>query len=569
MAKLKWTTAMPDWERRIVAGESIIPVAPLYPDMANKAEQFFSRLVLRDVIGMPSIGDVTRLWVYQFAAAIFGSQNPDTFRREINDFFLLISKKNSKSTIAAAIMLTALYLDGQSGVRESSEYLILAPTKEVADNSFIPAKDMIRSDPELSTMFNVSPHTRTITDVLTGSTLKVVAADDRTVGGKKATGVLIDELHLFGSMAGADAMISEATGGLLSRIDGFVIKLSTQSTEPPAGVFKSELELARQVRDGEIDIPNYMPVLYEFPQEMIDSGAYKESKNFYVTNPNLGASVDEQQLLTKLGQATAKGEVALKEFFAKHLNIEVGLNLRADRWPGADFWLPQKSKLYFDDLMNDSEVVVMGADGGGLDDLLGEFAIGRHKKTQDWLLWGHAYCDPIVLERRKDIADRLLDFEQAGDLTFVEGANRDCQYFAETVKTLLDADLLHGIGFDPLMVGGLVTAVEDAVQDEDLCNEICLKVHLANQVALGANVLAKRLRYNAAWHGGQALIDWCVSNTKVIAKEKSFVVTKQVAGSAKIDPVIAMFNAAFLMSTNPTPRNMLGDFTSKMIMVGV
>ena len=94
-------------------------------------------------------------------------------------------------------------------------------------------------------------------------------------------------------------------------------------------------------------------------------------------------------------------------------------------------------------------------------------------------------------------------------------------------------------------------------------------MHLANQVALGANVLAKRLRYNAAWHGGQALIDWCVSNTKVIAKEKSFVVTKQVAGSAKIDPVIAMFNAAFLMSTNPTPRNMLGDFTSKMIMVGV
>ncbi|MDK4635462.1 terminase large subunit, partial [Kingella kingae] len=72
------------------------------------------------VMGQPRIGDVTRQWVYDFVGAIFGAQNPQTYRREINSFFLLISKKNGKSTTAAAIMLTAMEMDP----RESAEYLI-------------------------------------------------------------------------------------------------------------------------------------------------------------------------------------------------------------------------------------------------------------------------------------------------------------------------------------------------------------------------------------------------------------------------------------------------------------
>jgi phage terminase large subunit-like protein len=27
-----------------------------------------------------------------------------------------------------------------------------------------------------------------------------------------------------------------------------------------------------------------------------------------------------------------------QRFLAKHLNIQIGLNLRANRWTGADFW---------------------------------------------------------------------------------------------------------------------------------------------------------------------------------------------------------------------------------------
>jgi phage terminase large subunit-like protein len=57
-------------------------------------------------------------------------------------------------------------------------------------------------------------------------------------------------------------------------------------------VFKEKLDYARGVRDGRIEDPQFLPVLYEFPKAMLDAKAYMDPANFYITNPNLGASVD-------------------------------------------------------------------------------------------------------------------------------------------------------------------------------------------------------------------------------------------------------------------------------------
>jgi phage terminase large subunit-like protein len=148
-----------------VAGQSLIPCPPLFPDEASEALGYFNQLRVIDVAGEPLFGEIARPWVTDFVASIFGACDPETGRRMIKEFFLLISKKNGKSTLAAGIMVTALLLNW----RKSAEFIILAPTIKVANNSAKAAMDMVDSDPDLKVYLKTVAHERKIEHRITGA----------------------------------------------------------------------------------------------------------------------------------------------------------------------------------------------------------------------------------------------------------------------------------------------------------------------------------------------------------------------------------------------------------------
>jgi len=55
-------------------------------------------------------------------------------------------------------------------------------------------------------------------------------------------------------------------------------------------------------------------------------------------------------------------------------------------------------------------------------------------------------------------------------------------------------------------------------------------------------------------------MNWCVGNAKVKQVGNAKSITKQQSGSAKIDPLIALFNAVSLLSLNPESKSGIDDF---------
>lgn len=562
----QWSTACTDWEDRIVAKKSLITFPPLFPTAARDGMSVFDDLQIVDA-GV-RFGDC-RPWMRAFAETIFGSycdvpDHPDEGRRLIKSFFLLISKKNIKSTGGAGIMLTLIIRNW----RPEAEFIILSPTKEVADNSFKPIKAAIDADPELSALFHVQPHTRTITHLTTNATLKVVAADSATVSGKKASVVLVDELHEFGKMAKAEDMLTEATGGLMSRPEGCVIYLTTQSSEPPAGVFKKKLDYARKVRDGKIDDSTFLPVLYEYPDAMLEAKAYLDERYWYITNPNLGVSVDIPTLRGKVREAQASGEDSLQNILSKHFNVQIGLDLGSNRWPGADYWIETGTETIetVHQLIEKCEVLTIGIDGGGLDDLLGLTVVGRVTGTTDqFLSWSKAWVLETALKLRPEIADRLRDFAKAGEISIVNEPGKDVAELVSLVKDVYDTELVYKLGVDPARIAVILAKLDEA--GVPVTDDFIVKVSQGWRLYSAILYTERALGEGRLRHATQALMNWCVGNCKVVPRSNALLVTKEASGKAKIDPVMALFCAMDIMAYNPEAKRDSFDF-SHMILLG-
>lgn len=536
----QWTLSCQDWQERIKQGSSLVPSLPGLNKDGARAVAIFDRLRLPDVPGQPAMAEAAGDWQRDIVRALFGSW--DGVARHIREIFALVPKKNSKTTAGAAIMVTALLMNQ----RPRAEFIIVAPTQDVSDLAYRQAVGMIEADPVLAAKFHIREHLKTIIFRPTGAFLKVKSFDPKIVTGAKPSGVLLDELHVIAEAKDADRVIGQLRGGLISQPEGFLLTITTQSERPPAGVFKAELAKARGVRDGSVTAP-LLPVLYEFP----DGVDWRNPENWHMVTPNNGRSITVDRLRPDFEAAQAAGDGEFRRWASQHLNVEVGLALKSDGWAGAEYWERQaEPDLTLSAVLAASDVVTIGIDGGGLDDLLGFAVVGRERETGRWLTWNYAWAHPVVLKRRQSEAPRLRDFAAAGDLRIVERVGQDLDDLVSICAEVNAAGLLpekHGIGIDP----GNSHAVVDALTAAGFTAEQMAAVSQGWRLGGAIKLTERKLAEGSLVHAGQSLMAWCAGNAKVEPKGNAMLITKQASGSAKIDPLMATFNAVELMARAP------------------
>jgi phage terminase large subunit-like protein len=551
-----WDLSCLDWKKRLLAGTSLVPTLPLDAVRAARAVSVFKKLRIADVPGQPTFGESGGPWIFDIVAAMFGAFDKVTAMRMIRGLFLLVPKKNAKTTYGAGIMMTALILNE----RPMAEMLLTGPSQEISDKAYSQAKGMIALDREgyLQSRFRVRDHVQTIEDLKAGAKLKIKTfAADIVTGGVPAA-ALIDEVHLLGRDQKAAAVIQQLTGGMVSVPEAFWGMITTQSFVPPAGVFKANLNLARGIRDGRVKGIDTLPVLYEYPEEMQKDRAFWEDPvNWPMITPNLGKSIWIPRLVKDLAEVREKGEDEVRIWISQHLNIEMGLGLHTDRWAGALHWEPQAdTSLTIQEIIARSDALCLGADGGGLDDLLGLALLGRDAETRKWLLWTHGWAHQSVLERRKEIAPALLDFEKQGDLTIVKDLGQDVEEMRDIFAEVVASGLLFKLGVDPAGVGAIVDAAQQAGIEEDQIVGISQGWKLSGAIKTAERALAD----GTLVHAGQPIMAWCVGNARVEPRGNAITITKQTAGTAKIDLLMATLNAVTLMTMNPQTQSVETGF---------
>jgi phage terminase large subunit-like protein len=546
---LPWSTAVPDWGDRIREGRSLLPMLPLHDVYADKALAIFKSLVVPDMEGLPTHGQVCEPWVFDFVRAVFGSFDPDVKRRYLREFFLMIPKKNGKTSIAAAIIVTAAILNTmpQAGL------LLIAPTTIIAGTAYDQAVGIVTKTPNVRELFHPVPHEKKIKNLNPDipSTISVKAADADVVTGSKAQYVLIDETHEFGKRPAAKGVFLEVRGGLSKPTNkGFLLQITTQSKTAPAGVFKAELKRAREVRDGKLRYP-MLAVLYELPADMVADDGWKDPATWGLVNPNLDRSVSAEFLADELAKAEEDGMESLALLASQHFNVEIGTAQWGDGWPGARMWdgcaLPG---LTLETLIEQAEVCTIGVDWGGADDLASLVVIGRRASDKVWMHWQRSWARPSVFVQRKAIAERLMDFQKAGDLHIVATGELQAAEAAAICMLVHASGKLpeeNGIGLD---VAG-IALLQDALEAGGLSAPLVRAVSQAWTLQTAHQSLPLKLESGRMVHASQPIMSWAAGNAKQELKGSNYMVTKNASGAAKIDPLMATFNAAMLMFMNP------------------
>ncbi|WP_417723965.1 terminase large subunit [Salipiger sp.] len=557
MSDLSWA-ACPDWWEKLKAGATPIPALSLDEVRAEVAVELFNKLVVPDIPGQPKMGDVAGEWARDLVRAAFGSQDPETHLPLVGELFVLVPKKNTKTTLAACLGLIALQMNTTPNIRG----VVVGPTQAVAETCFGQMVGMIEADDWLSRRFKIDHNKKEITDLFkdpeTGrplkARLKVMSFDPAVTTGGIPAFAILDEIHVMAERHFAGRVLGQVRGGMITNPHSLLVMITTQSEIPPQGIFKDELEYARKVRDGKIcEDVRMLPILYEFP-ELVQADKkqiWKDPKIWPAVLPNLGASITIGRLIPEFRKALETSDQELARWASQHLNIQIGLGHHFGGWIGASLWgAAADPALDLDTLLATSEVCVVGIDGGGMDDLLGVTILGRQTDTKRWQSWSAAWAHKTVLKSRPKIAVMLEDLAKEDALTICGHATQDIEELVALVLRVFEAGLLPekaGIGLDPEGVAAIIDALQIAGIPEETLASISQGYKL-NGAIKGTE---RKLFDGTLAHADQPLMSWCVGNAKSEPKGNAVIVTKAASGSGKIDPLMSLFDAVYLMSLNP------------------
>lgn len=368
-------------------------------------------------------------WEDFIVCNIFCLYRVDTRRRKYKTAHISVSRKNGKTTLAAALGLFSLVADGEP----ASSVIMAANSREQAHIDFDAASAFARQlDPRKKSLKVLRNE---IVFQKNNASLKVISADASTGDGLNPSMVILDELHeavdskLFDVLRSGQGfreqplMLSITTAGF--RIGGFCNQYED---------YCKEILMGQKVDE----------TLFALLYTLDDGDDWTDESNFIKSNPNLGVTVKRDWLSEQVNQAKNSPtlEVGVK---TKNLNV----------WcSSSTTWIPEqyiRRSLMDVDLTEfknkNNYLVYLGFDLAAISDLTAVSIMFVDPETEEYFFKTWYYLPKSALDGKYN-SELYKMWSSKGFLTLTDSETTDYNYIQNQIVYLYETFDVQGVFFD-------------------------------------------------------------------------------------------------------------------------
>lgn len=462
-------------------------------------------------------------WQKALFANLWGWRRPDGMRR-YREALVYIPRGNGKTAIAATLVNLVLFTEHEPG----AELYSSAAERDQARLCFETVAGMIRQEPELENRAQIYKHS-----VLVGDrTYKALSAEAGSKHGFNVHLLVNDELHAQKTPELTEVLMT----GMGKRTQPLAVHLTTADYEREGSICNAKHDYACKVRDGVIEDPSFLPVIYEATRE----DDWTSPEVWAKANPNLGVSVPLDYLERECKRA--QSDPAYENTFKRlHLNIRTEQAFRLiqmAKWDACDkpVEFPAGCR------------VVGALDLASVEDMA-SLVLCRVDGEGDYHFMPHYWCPESKvreLEQRGDPTYRL--WVNQGLLTATPGSSTDFRAIRKTVNEFASEFDLAEVNFDPWNARHIATelAEEDGVNMlEHRQGTVAMNEPTKKVISL---MLDGKIR-----HGGHPILRWNMSNLAGKNDPSGNIRPDKAASSGKIDGAVCVIMAAGRAEAVPPP----------------
>lgn len=407
-------------------------------EAADKAIRFFELALVHTKGKWAGKPFILEPWQQDMMRTLFGWKRPDGSRR-FRTAFVFLPRKNGKSQIAAAIANYVLLCDGEA----EAECYCAASDREQASLVFKAAASMLRKNPTLAKRVKIRDSMRRV--VYSDSFLRAIPANEGGSHGFNSHLIVGDELHTWPNRDFYDTLHT-STGAREQPLEVYITTAGYDQTSICYEIYTR----ARQIRDGVISDPSFLPVIYEADED----GDWRDEATWRKANPNLGVSIRLDYIQAECEKA--KENPAYENTFRRlHLNQ---WTQQDERWIQIHKWDASPSSA---EPIEDGADVCGGLDLSSTTDFTA-WVLAQNLGDNRVKLWGHYWlprdrADALARQHGIPIESWVRD----GWLTLTPGSHIEYGNIRERVIADNGRYNIEAVGYDACNAQELQQSLEN------------------------------------------------------------------------------------------------------------